>query len=73
MNQVTGAIRAVQHALVASPRQKKQNLRKAQRRLSRLNDGLQKAVTTRSIEETLGNSLLDRVRKAAQALQELGR
>jgi hypothetical protein len=73
MQEVSGSLKALQKALAASPRQKAQNLRKAQRRLSRLNDGLQKMVNTHQIQDALGNQLLDLVAKAALALQALGK
>jgi hypothetical protein len=72
MQEASGALKALQKALAASPRQRAQNLRKAQRRLSRLNDGLQKMVNTHQIQDALGNQLLDLVAKAALALQALG-
>ena len=72
MSQVTSSLRALQKALVASPRQKAQNLRKSQRRLSRVNDGIQKAIDTHQIDTALGNQLLDLVAKAARALQAIG-
>ncbi len=73
MLQVTSSLRALQKALVASPRQKAQNLRKSQRRLSRVNDGIQKAIDTHQIDTALGNQILDLVAKAARALQAIGK
>jgi Dictyostelium (slime mold) repeat len=71
MQEVTGSLKALQKALAASPRQKKQNLRKAELRLSRLNNGLQKMVNTHQIQDALGNQLLDLVSKAGLALEAL--
>src|SRR5262249_8981487 len=61
VTQATLALRATQRALVASPKQRRQNLRKAQRRLSRINDGVQKSIDVGTIADTLGNSILDLV------------
>jgi hypothetical protein len=72
MQEVKGSLKALQKALAASPRQKGRNLRRAQRTLSRLNDGLQKMVDTHHIQDALGNQLLDLVKPAALALQALG-
>ncbi len=74
MLEATTSLKALQKALAASPRQKAQNLRKAQRRLSRTQrrtaeDGRPR---TRS-QDALGNQLLDLVAKAALALQAVGK
>ena len=73
MSQTTTSLKALQKALVASPRKKAQNLRISQRRLSRTNDGLQKAVDHHQIADALGNELLDMVKNAAVALQAVGK
>src|SRR5262249_28972992 len=72
MQEAKGSLKALQKALAASKRQKAKNLRRAQRSLSRLNDGLQKMVDTHHIQDALGNRLLDLVKPATHWLHALG-
>jgi hypothetical protein len=71
MREVTASLKSLQKALAAAPRQRKKNLSTAHRSLSRLNDGLQKMVSTHQIQDALGNHLLDLVANAARALEAL--
>jgi len=72
LRQATGALRALQKSLTANPRESRGQLLRALLRLDRLRSGLQKGITTNTIDKDLGNELIALVLKAVSALQRLG-